>query len=263
MFLLRSPTSSGPCVTTLSGHVVSPQTYHCRLHQLISLQKGQEQSVILHDERPALVARLMLWIYYGEYRVYGNHTGEGLCLNDLMSSTLTTAPQVTNSTEQPIALTMAETVDPALSGFAIASDPQPGGQAQPQTTSQPPIPPSNAPRQPGHLRKVEIDIHWSMYMIADKYGCPELRRYCVKQMFMVTRLEHGAAGIWHIVQYAKSASMPVQDVQEEIISFFMLHFRYFGEDPRFKDLVKTTPELAWALVSAYSRHGLLYPGRTA
>lgn len=97
--------------------------------------------------------------------------------------------------------------------------------------------------------KTKTLVHWDMYVLADKYDCPELRSYCVRSIFAQARQKRSS--IWHIVHCVTIASIPVEEIKQEMMGFFRMHCKEFLGEPRFEELVKVTPELAWVLVKEY------------
>lgn len=93
MSSLRGPTSSEHYRRVSSRHVFQLQPFTFQTTWLTAPQEGEERSVTLCDDRPALIARLMLWLYCGSYEVYRSLEVQGLTVNDVLASGLRHLPQ--------------------------------------------------------------------------------------------------------------------------------------------------------------------------
>ena len=212
----------------------------------------------LFDDRPALVARLMLWLYCGSYEVYRSLEVQGPTVNDVLASGLHHMPQDASrphlSSRLPSHNNQAENTvmvegspcetrlkrkrDDAAAAEDVAS------LVRPSTAT------SRKSKPPEERTKTETLEHWDMYVLADKYGCPELRSYCVRSIF--AQAWQKRSSIWHVVDCVTTASIPVEDIRQEMIGFFRLHCKEFLGEARFEELVRNTPELAWVLVKEYA-----------
>ena len=180
--------------------------------------------------------------------MYRKEEVEGLTVNDLLNSAAHEFARAAIHTPPSKAAISAETEDAVMSELPgqhanpVAGKIAGASAANLASTSMAEL---KTPKKRGN--QLAIEQHWNMYQLADKYGCPELRLQTIKAMFDVARQELGS--IWYIVGFVNRTSVAVQDIQQEMIGFFKTHRASFLADPRFEELVKTTPELAWALIS--------------
>ena len=259
MSSLRGPTSSEPYRKVSSRHVFPLQPFPSQTIWLTAPQEGQERSVTLFDDRPALIARLMFWLYCGSYEVYRSLEVQGLTVNDVLASGLRHLPQVTShphpSSRLPSDNNQAEDTiiiegSPCEARLKRKRDDADYPAATVASLVRPSTATSRKSKTPEERTKTATLEHWDMYVLADKYGCPELRSYCVRSIFAQARQKRSS--IWHVVDCVTTASIPVEDIRQEMIGFFRLHCKEFLGDARFEELVRNTPELAWVLVKEYA-----------
>lgn len=103
-----------------------------------------------------------------------------------------------------------------------------------------------SPSQSQALHRLALKLDLAMYVLADKYGCPALRAYCIAKV--MEPLRSHCPDIWLVVDKIEELEIDTTDLQNKIRAFFKINCAVFLKDERFKEHVKNDPELAWELI---------------
>lgn len=176
------------------------------------MQEREEKKILLPDDNPVNIARMILWVYYDRYSIYAATYVEGgnECYNA-----------------------------PSLCGMLkLASDgyERLGVRVLDGTKT-------------GDLEYV-AGVHLEMYELADKYDIPLLRDEAVRRLddMMVPPNESMFKVFWAVEGYAGAAQIGCQPLTEMLHKTRMRELSAFCENDRFEEQIKKNGELAWNIL---------------
>ena len=89
---------------------------------------------------------------------------------------------------------------------------------------------------------VAVDLR--MYVMADKYDCPELCCYCAAHAFRLVDLCDDGISLWVVVDFVKKEPVDVGPLKVQICKYLGPRLRDLVELPRFQDLIQDLPDVA-------------------